>query len=184
MQNRVVAFTVSYKGLANVLGSWAEISEAFDPASRSKPPTPHKYNAIWDTGATGTAITQKVVDECGLKPIGRAIVQTAKGQIQTPVYFANIYLPQRVCIYNLRVTQVDIRNADVLIGMDVMSKGDFAISNKDGRTAFSFRVPSCDCIDFAKQPPPSEKPMHKVSRNAPCPCGSGKKFKRCCGRQP
>ncbi|HCV63371.1 MAG TPA: hypothetical protein DGR20_08750, partial [Alphaproteobacteria bacterium] len=22
----------------------------------------------------------------------------------------------------------------------------------------------------------------KVSRNAPCPCGSGKKFKHCCGR--
>lgn len=23
---------------------------------------------------------------------------------------------------------------------------------------------------------------HKVGRNAPCPCGSGKKFKKCCGR--
>ncbi|MGA2948731.1 MAG: SEC-C metal-binding domain-containing protein [Candidatus Sulfotelmatobacter sp.] len=22
----------------------------------------------------------------------------------------------------------------------------------------------------------------KVERNDPCPCGSGKKFKRCCGR--
>jgi len=22
----------------------------------------------------------------------------------------------------------------------------------------------------------------KIGRNAPCPCGSGKKFKRCCGR--
>jgi len=24
---------------------------------------------------------------------------------------------------------------------------------------------------------------HKVGRNAPCPCGSGKKFKNCCGKQ-
>jgi len=24
----------------------------------------------------------------------------------------------------------------------------------------------------------------KVGRNDPCPCGSGKKFKRCCGRSP
>ncbi|MBI3758229.1 MAG: SEC-C domain-containing protein, partial [Deltaproteobacteria bacterium] len=23
----------------------------------------------------------------------------------------------------------------------------------------------------------------KVGRNEPCPCGSGKKFKRCCGRE-
>ncbi|MYH39749.1 MAG: SEC-C domain-containing protein, partial [Candidatus Dadabacteria bacterium] len=22
----------------------------------------------------------------------------------------------------------------------------------------------------------------KVGRNSPCPCGSGKKYKRCCGR--
>lgn len=32
-----------------------------------------------------------------------------------------------------------------------------------------------------------EKPYHryqpKVGRNEPCPCGSGKKFKKCCGRQ-
>ncbi len=182
MQNTVVAFTVSYKELTNVLGSCAEISEAFHPASTSPPPPHHKYNAIWDTGATGTAITQKVVDDCALKPIGMAIVQTAKGQIHTPVYLANIYLPQRVCIYNLRVTLIDIRNADVLIGMDIISKGDFAISNKDGKTTFSFRVPSCDCIDFVKQPPPVDKPMQKVSRNQPCPCGSGKKYKHCCGR--
>ncbi len=25
--------------------------------------------------------------------------------------------------------------------------------------------------------------MHKVGRNDPCPCGSGKKFKKCCEMQ-
>lgn len=29
-----------------------------------------------------------------------------------------------------------------------------------------------------KEQPKSEKP----SRNQPCPCGSGKKYKRCCGK--
>ena len=24
--------------------------------------------------------------------------------------------------------------------------------------------------------------VHKTGRNEPCPCGSGKKFKKCCGR--
>ena len=28
---------------------------------------------------------------------------------------------------------------------------------------------------------PAQRP-HDTGRNAPCPCGSGKKFKRCCGR--
>jgi uncharacterized protein len=28
---------------------------------------------------------------------------------------------------------------------------------------------------------PSEHEIQKISRNAPCPCGSGRKFKKCCG---
>ena len=28
---------------------------------------------------------------------------------------------------------------------------------------------------------PEEKPAVKVGRNDPCPCGSGKKYKKCCG---
>jgi len=29
---------------------------------------------------------------------------------------------------------------------------------------------------------PSRRDAPKVGRNEPCPCGSGKKFKACCGR--
>jgi len=29
---------------------------------------------------------------------------------------------------------------------------------------------------------PVTRGSDKVGRNAPCPCGSGRKFKRCCGR--
>jgi uncharacterized protein YecA (UPF0149 family) len=30
-------------------------------------------------------------------------------------------------------------------------------------------------------PPPSFASARKIGRNDPCPCGSGKKYKRCCG---
>ena len=30
-------------------------------------------------------------------------------------------------------------------------------------------------------PPPPELPTHRIGRNELCPCGSGKKFKKCCG---
>ncbi|MDR0869671.1 MAG: SEC-C domain-containing protein [Planctomycetaceae bacterium] len=30
---------------------------------------------------------------------------------------------------------------------------------------------------------PEVPPFKKVPRNAPCPCGSGKKFKKCCGKR-
>jgi preprotein translocase subunit SecA len=44
--------------------------------------------------------------------------------------------------------------------------------------------------DMAEQEGPGEmqkvqtivREMPKVGRNDPCPCGSGKKFKKCCGR--
>jgi len=35
----------------------------------------------------------------------------------------------------------------------------------------------------AEERKPVSREGEKVGRNAPCPCGSGKKYKRCCGRQ-
>jgi preprotein translocase subunit SecA len=41
-------------------------------------------------------------------------------------------------------------------------------------------------VSYASEPKapaaPSSKPHPKVGRNDPCPCGSGKKFKKCCGK--
>ncbi|HET6428755.1 MAG TPA: SEC-C metal-binding domain-containing protein, partial [Phycisphaerae bacterium] len=37
----------------------------------------------------------------------------------------------------------------------------------------------------APAPPPATQaaPAGPVARNAPCPCGSGRKYKQCCGRK-
>ena len=69
--------------------------------------------------------------------------------------------------------------------MDIITQGDFAVTNARGRTAFSFRMPLLECIDYVKAAnarDPSKKSPADVGRNDPCPCGSGKKFKRCCGK--
>jgi hypothetical protein len=34
----------------------------------------------------------------------------------------------------------------------------------------------------AQAPEPPPPPAEKVGRNDPCPCGSGKKYKKCCGK--
>jgi preprotein translocase subunit SecA len=36
-------------------------------------------------------------------------------------------------------------------------------------------------FDHIKQKAKDEE-GHKIGRNDPCPCGSGKKFKKCCGK--
>ena len=33
-----------------------------------------------------------------------------------------------------------------------------------------------------RTPPPVPVKKEKIGRNDPCPCGSGKKYKNCCGR--
>ena len=36
--------------------------------------------------------------------------------------------------------------------------------------------------DGGDSPPPVQREQKKVGRNSPCPCGSGKKYKKCCGK--
>ena len=193
MQIPVKTFTTKYNGIARVLWNEVYIAQVISFSSAPESQSPEKsgakkFNAIWDTGATNTVITQKVVSDCGLKPIGMTKVQTAKGESISPVYFASIFLPNKVVIPQLRVTEGIIAgDAEVLIGMDIISHGDFAVTNKDGKTIFSFRLPSIERIDFVEQAqsvatPQISKPSPKVGRNDPCPCGSGKKYKKCCGK--
>lgn len=70
--------------------------------------------------------------------------------------------------------------------MDIIGQGDFAVTNYQGKTVFSFRMPAAECIDFVKQKDPAatsvKEPLPKVGRNSPCPCGSGLKYKKCCGK--
>jgi hypothetical protein len=70
---------------------------------------------------------------------------------------------------------------DVLIGLDIICRGDFAISNYNNSTQFTFRIPSICDIDFCKHSyKMSKESDYKIGRNDPCPCGSGKKYKKCC----
>jgi len=68
----------------------------------------------------------------------------------TNTYLVNLYLPPHVVI-NARVLEGSIKGGDVLVGMDVISLGDFAITNHNNKTTWSFRLPSCYEIDFVKE---------------------------------
>lgn len=86
----------------------------------------------------------------------------------------------------VRVTEAIITgDADVLIGMDIIQNGDLTLTNENNKTVFSFQIPSIGGIDPAAHEGRSGAPHKasdiKVGRNDPCPCGSGKKYKKCCG---
>jgi len=127
------------------------------------------FVAIWDTGATGSVITQAIIDSCSLVPTGMALMHHAQGSSQVETYLVNIGLPNGVLVYGVRVTKGELPGGgDMLIGMNIISKGDFAVTNFNGITKFSFRFPSVAHIDFAediKKPQHGGKPRKANQRN-------------------
>lgn len=173
---RLSAFTCKANGRANVLHSEVTVSASKELFPNAKN---NKYIAIWDTGATNTAISSKVAKECGLIPTGQAVCNTANGESTVNTYIIDIGLPNSVNISSIQATEFKaVEGSDLLIGMDIMSLGDLAISNYEGKTTFTFRVPSMKCTDYVKEI--NQIKFKNVGRNDPCPCGSGKKFKQCC----
>jgi hypothetical protein len=109
--------------------------------------------ALWDTGATSSSISRGLAQYLGLKIIDMCHVRGVSGVHLSPVYFIDILLPSNVAINNVRVTEfIDNENFEILLGMDIITYGDFAISNKDKKTIVSFRTPPSDNpIDFVRE---------------------------------
>jgi uncharacterized protein YchJ len=189
MNSLIHCFTTVSKQISRVLVNDVLIAQAFNPKA-GIPIKPRPYKAIWDTGASMSAVSPRIVNECALKQIGLVRCGTAGGIVEKcPVYLVAIYLPNKIAFPQLRVTgAAQISGADILVGMDIINSGDLFVTNFNGRTIFNFRMPSIGDVEFIKTPnicQHKNEPIIKAAapgRNAPCPCGSGKKFKNCCLR--
>ena len=159
MKNKNLAFTINYNGLARSLNTKIGIMAPFVGGIPSQAElNPNMYNAIWDTGATGSVITARVAVDLGLKPIGMTRVSTAGGMVDQNEYLVSIFLPNRVFVPNVRVTEGKLSGIDILVGMDIISLGDFCVTNHLGRTVLSFRMPSSHTIDYVKEHQISQLP--------------------------
>jgi preprotein translocase subunit SecA len=64
----------------------------------------------------------------------------------------------------------------------------FRIQLAEPEVIENFKKPKDQQLVFSggEETPVKKKPVKrsdkKIGRNAPCPCGSGKKYKKCCGR--
>ncbi|MBD5100950.1 MAG: hypothetical protein HDT29_06870 [Clostridiales bacterium] len=138
------SFTTRYRGMSRVLMNKVAI-ESIGLNSINKE---MKWEAIWDTGATSSVITKKVIQELNLKPVSVGKALTPQGEYYPYCYYIDLTLPNRVTVKNLLVMEGQPACCDILIGMDVISQGDFAVTNHNGKTTFSFRMPSMSEIDF------------------------------------
>jgi hypothetical protein len=179
------AFTTRYNGRSFRLVNEVEIFPAHGPSGPK--PQGRRCQALYDTGATHSSISPKVVTDLQLASIGATNVGVGGGTLTTTSHLVNIALPNKVMFSMFRVAQMVLHGGiDVLIGMDIIGSGDFSVTHHKGNTTFSFCCPSRQEIDFVGEIQTGSiiPPAHstKIGRNIPCPCGSGKKYKKCHGR--
>lgn len=146
------SITVKSSGIRNRLVSKCWIYKAWTPDDNSPPPPRMQYDALWDTGAMQSLVTQRVVDDLGLNAESYTKVFHVGGAASNvPRYFINLVVLTDIHFPNLQVVHGRFPGTDVIIGMDIINRGDFAVSNRNDATSFSFRIPSVADFDFAAE---------------------------------
>lgn len=171
-------FTYEYNGISRHLITPARI------ISTKNIKDINEVRALWDTGATCSLIKREVALKLNLRPVSKTFISTPSDKnTQSNVYLINLSLPNGTMFPNLQVAEGELNNCEMLIGMDVINHGDFIVSNYDGKTVFTFRMPSLKKFDFSMESylTPIINENKNIGRNDQCPCRSGKKYKKCCG---
>ena len=98
--------------------------------------------ALVDTGASGSAISERFAKCVQLSSYRRMIVHAANGDSIVPVYTVDVFLPNGVVFQNTNVSEFSGgSDFDFIIGMDILMQGDLSITNANNQTLFSFRMP-------------------------------------------
>ena len=178
------ALSIVYQGLVNCIETAVTLTNVFNNQQL------HSLG-IWDTGATNSVITKNAASKLGLRPISKAIVRGVHGEKEVNVYYVKIALNNEQITLSAKVTECEELSADdnvcMLIGMDIISMGDFSITNYEGKTVMSFICPSQKKVDFVEEIKEYNKLLKiheswKKRGNDKCPCGSGKKYDNCHGK--
>ena len=144
--------TIDYGKRALEISTNVMVSNLYDESRQPNLPHPEyeSCRAIWDTGAMSTTISPILAQKLGLVSFGKVKMQHANGEAIVNTYVINLLLPNKMEISTLPVMEGAMSDVDILIGMDVITLCDFAITNKDGKTIFSFDIPSCHETDYTK----------------------------------
>jgi len=138
-------FTFEYNEIVRSLHTPVRIESAINTQGEIA------IDGLWDTGAGCSLSRPEVASRLNLQRVSETFISTPSGKdIPSKVYIVNISLPNNAKILNLLVVEGIPNSCDMLIGMDIINHGDFAISNFDSKTTFSFRIPSLMKIDFCK----------------------------------
>ncbi|MDR1180192.1 MAG: retropepsin-like domain-containing protein [Spirochaetales bacterium] len=151
VENR--AFTIAYEGIADEIHTPVRVEPIYT-SDKSLLDVQIEVEALWDTGATMTCIKPSLRDRLKLRQSGLVESITMSGiggDVEADGTLVSIWLTPNFVIELCPVYIADFPgDEEVLIGMDIITMGDFAVCNADGNTSFSFAVPPFpDRVDFA-----------------------------------
>jgi hypothetical protein len=99
-------------------------------------------NALWDTGACISAITPRVQQELELIQIGTKHIRGVTGAQKVPIVMLTLELPNDLLKQNIEVAVCNFSgNIGMIIGMNIITLGDFVLLHGSNRTEFLFTVP-------------------------------------------
>lgn len=103
-----------------------------------------ELKAFWDTGASHTHISQRVIDILDLKPKRKVKTLSHHGNDIVNVYTVTIMLPTDYMVVDIDVLSESqkILDTDVVVGMDIISNGDFHMDYTGERPVFTFKHPN------------------------------------------
>jgi len=91
---------------------------------------------------------------------------------------------QQPALQEMELPQMEAHHMDPFSGMDELAMADAAIAaERDGVAVAEKRPPVQTRKKGEAIDPANPATWGKVARNAPCPCGSGKKYKQCHGKR-
>lgn len=143
MTDQIRAFTSSYDKISNRLINESTIKTEDKQISAK---------TLWDTGAMISCVSHSVVRDLQLIATGKRNISTPSGEQEVDTYLVDVVLLNGVDMGYLEVCETEIGNQgiDFLVGMDIINQGSLAVSNYEGKTVFTFSIPSVRTINFVK----------------------------------
>jgi len=103
-------------------------------------PGPRNVRGLIDTGASNSTISPTLVDELGIRPIDKVLVQTPGGSGYVSRYRVRLYFPPNGFVVKAYALTASLGSSRLhcLIGRDVLAHADFRYEGRFNRFGLEF----------------------------------------------
>ena len=95
---------------------------------------------LWDTGSTSTILSHHLIAELKPEPFQQGGVTGIGGDAESNTYLIHVLLPSGDAVAFVEVYEADIEDYDAIIGMDIITRGNFHLDCNGDKIEFTFSI--------------------------------------------